>query len=74
LLGLGWSGQVTLEYTILRCFLRLHRLDEHLMSGRVGPFQARFDDLNLWRRRVFSGAREADPVPQPLAAQRNSTL
>jgi hypothetical protein len=30
------------------------------MSGRVGPFEVRFDDLNLWRQRVFGrGQAEA---------------
>jgi hypothetical protein len=46
-----------------------------LVSLLIVPlFYVWFDDLNLWRRRVFSRAREAEPVPQPLAVQRNSTL
>jgi HAE1 family hydrophobic/amphiphilic exporter-1 len=43
----------------------------------VPMFYVWFDDLNLWRRRVFSsghvGDSQATP-PQPLVVQRNSTL
>jgi HAE1 family hydrophobic/amphiphilic exporter-1 len=42
----------------------------------VPMFYVWFDDLNIWRRRVFSSAAAGDPqaTAQPLAVQRNSTL
>jgi hypothetical protein len=42
----------------------------------VPMFYVWFDDLNLWRRRVFTRRPVDAPqaAPQPLAAQRSSTL
>jgi hydrophobic/amphiphilic exporter-1 (mainly G- bacteria), HAE1 family len=42
----------------------------------VPMFYVWFDDLNLWRRRVFSGARPAEPAASldgAAAVQRSST-
>ena len=70
----GGSGQGPAYFPMARAIMGGLGFSALVSLLIVPLFYVWFDDLNLWRRRVFSRAREADPVPQPLAVQRNSTL
>ena len=74
---IGGSGQGPAYYPMARAIIGGLGFSALVSLLIVPMFYVWFDDLNLWRRRVFS-ARPAPPVtgvlPAPLPAQRTSAL
>jgi HAE1 family hydrophobic/amphiphilic exporter-1 len=70
----GGSGQGPAYFPMARAIMGGLAFSAVVSLLIVPMFYVWFDDLNLWRRRVFSRGPTTDPAPQPLAAQRNSTL
>ena len=71
----GGSGQGPAYYPMARAIMGGLAFSAVVSLLIVPMFYVWFDDLNLWRRRVFarsSTAEVAPPVAGPLAAQRSS--
>jgi len=72
----GGSGQGPAYFPMARAIMGGLGFSAIVSLLIVPMFYVWFDDLNLWRRRVFSRGPAEDPqvTPQSLAVQRSSTL
>jgi HAE1 family hydrophobic/amphiphilic exporter-1 len=73
----GGSGEAPAYYPMARAIMGGLAFSAAVSLLIVPMFYVWFDDLNLWRRRVFARTGAASPAhasAAPLATQGNSTL